>query len=173
MSGAAVTETDGGPGRGATGPLTAHHKTCRHHQPDDTSREPIVRRFTVTPAAGILGVAALLILLWTAATSAADDLFIECEEFEAYGANDLGGYPIGIEYCSGASQFQAVFGLDLPGEWIRLKVSFTQAGCYRASMGYQAAYGETVDFRVRMVDAPEPGDETDSPFVFDDGYGFG
>ena len=127
-----------------------------------------------TKPIGLIGTALTIAALLVAGpVTAADDLFVECEEFEAYGGNDLGGYPLGIEYCSGASQFQAVFGLDLPGEWIRLKVSFTQAGCYRATMGYQAAYQETVTFQVRMIDAPTPGEEIPSTFVFDDGYGFG
>ncbi|MBD3368037.1 MAG: hypothetical protein GF405_07685 [Candidatus Eisenbacteria bacterium] len=130
-------------------------------------------RSITSPAARSLGLLVALLGLWVASAAGADDLLVECEEFEPYGANDLGGYEIATEYCSGASQFQAVFGLDLPGEWIKLKVTFTQEGCYRSSMGYQSAYGETVDFRVRMIDAPTPGQEIDSPFVFDDGYGFG
>jgi hypothetical protein len=120
---------------------------------------------------GVVAVAALALCALPAA--AANDLLVECEEFEPYGGNDLGGYTLGIEFCSGASQFQAVFGLDLPGEWIKLKVSFTEPGCYRSRMGYQSAYGETVDFRVRMLEAPAPGEEIVAPFVLDDGYGFG
>ncbi len=126
------------------------------------------------PAALSIVFAALLAAgLAAQPAAAAGDLLIECEDFEAYGANDLGGYGLAIEYCSGASQFQAVFGLDLPGEWIKLKVTFTQSGCYRAEMAYQALYGKTVDFRVRLLDAPAPGEELESAFAFDDGYGFG
>ncbi len=122
-----------------------------------------------------LGLAFLLmsIVLPAAGAVAADDLIIEGEEYQAYGYLDLGGVVIHSEYCTGASGFQAAGGLDVPGEWILLKVTFPRDGCYRSVIAYQSAYSDHVQLRVRMVDAPGPGQEVTSDYWLTEGYGFG
>lgn len=122
-----------------------------------------------------LGLAFLLIsmLVPAAGAVAADDLIIEGEEYQTYGYLDLGGVAIHSEYCTGASGFQAAGGLDVPGEWILLKVTFPRDGCYRGVIAYQSAYSDHVQLRVRMVDAPVPGQELTSVYWLTEGYGFG
>jgi hypothetical protein len=106
-------------------------------------------------------------------SSAADDLIIEGEEFTAYGSNNIGGLDILPEFCSGASGYYAADGLDVPGEWIKLKVTFPFEGCYSAVLAYQAEYGDVVKLAVKMLDTPSPGQILTTSFMLDQGYGFG
>ncbi|MFH1501556.1 MAG: hypothetical protein ABIG03_00780 [Candidatus Eisenbacteria bacterium] len=117
--------------------------------------------------------AAFVLLAISPAALAADDLFIEGEEYETYGSNDLGGVAIGTEFCSGASGFFAAGGLDVPGEWLRLKVTFPAPGCYTSTVAYQSGYGDHVQTRVRIAEAPVPGQELTADYWFTDGWGFG
>ncbi|MBD3347975.1 MAG: hypothetical protein GF400_02115 [Candidatus Eisenbacteria bacterium] len=117
--------------------------------------------------------AGLVLLMSAAPAAGAGGIVVEGEEFEAYGYNDLGGIPIGTEWCSGASGFYAAGGLDLPGEWIRLKVSFPAAACYASDIAYQSSYGDTVRLTVRMGDAPGPGQHIEREHLLTEGWGFG
>jgi len=105
--------------------------------------------------------------------SAAEDLRLEAEEFEAYGSYDLGGIPILVEYCASASGHYTADGIDVPGEWIKLKVSFVFEDDYRTELAYQAAYGDTVVMRATILDFPEPGQSVSTDYLLDNGYGFG
>ncbi len=104
---------------------------------------------------------------------AADGIRVEGEDYPAYGSNDLGGYPIGSEYCAGASQYYAADGIDLPGEWIMLEVSIPEQGCYALTLAYQCYYQDTVELAVKILDYPEPGQDTRAEFTLTDGWGFG
>ena len=115
----------------------------------------------------------LALLLAAGAVNGADQIVVEGEDYESYGHNDLGGVAIGAEWCSGASGFLAAGGLDVPGEWIRLKVTFTIDGCYDSGVAYQSAYGDTVELRVRLMDAPDPGGQLLDDYMLTDGWGFG
>ena len=127
----------------------------------------------ISRAAYVMVATLVVAALAAPAALAADDLFIEAEEFETYGYNDLGGVEIGVEWCTGANGFMAAGGLDLPGEWIRLKVTFPAEACYESEIAYQSAYGDTVRLRVRMADAPGPGQEMTSDYMLTEGWGFG
>ncbi len=107
------------------------------------------------------------------AAAAAEDLRVEAEEFEAYGAYDIGGLPIAIEFCASASGYYTVDWIDVPGEWIKLKVTFTQEGDYETVLAYQAAYGDLVVVRSTILDYPEPGQSVSTEYALTDGYGFG
>jgi len=115
----------------------------------------------------------LALLLVTGAANGADQIVVEGEDYESYGYNDLGGVAIGAEWCSGASGFLAAGGLDVPGEWIRLKVTFTVDACYESEVAYQSAYGDTVELRVRLLEAPAPGGQLLDDYMLTDGWGFG
>ena len=107
------------------------------------------------------------------AAVAAEGLRVEAEEFEAYGAYDIGGLPIAIEFCASASGYYTVDWIDVPGEWIKLKVTFTQEGDYGSVLAYQAAYGDLVVVRSTILDYPEPGQSISTEYALTDGYGFG
>lgn len=117
--------------------------------------------------------AVLAALVVAAPAQAAEDLLVEGEEYETYGSLDLGGVLIQSEFCSGASGFLAAGGLDIPGEWIRLKVTFPTDGCYRSTIAYQSAYSDHVELVLRLADAPAPGGELTSTHWLTDGWGFG
>jgi hypothetical protein len=114
-----------------------------------------------------------VVILAASRCPGAEGLRVEAEDFAAYGSCDLGGLTIGSDYCSTASGFEVVTGLDLPGEWIRLKVTFPAAGCYRSSVAYQAAYADTVVVRVRVVDGGGAGTPLTAHYTLSDGWGFG
>lgn len=120
-----------------------------------------------------LAIAAVLLVAVPLTAGAAEALRREAEEFAAYGSYNIGGYDISSAYCSYASQGLAVDGLDMPGEWIKLKVSFPNSGCYSSRIDYQSAYGDTAEFVVRLLDYPGPGEEISAGYVLIDGYGFG
>ena len=104
---------------------------------------------------------------------AAEELRREAEDYASYGWYDVGGMEITEAYCSYASQGLAVDGLDLPGEWIKLKVAFNYGGCYSTRIDYQSAYGDTVGLAVRLLDYPVPGEEIRAEYTLYDGFGFG
>ena len=66
------------------------------------------------------------------------DIRLEAETYIAFG--DAGGTPVHMAVCSAASQGLAVDGLDVAGDWIELRVSFTEPAC--------------VDVRLRSAGVP-------------------
>lgn len=116
---------------------------------------------------------AALVSLGAGAAAAAEDLRVEGEEFEAYGAHDLGGLPIATEFCASASGYLTVDWIDVPGEWIMLKVTFPHEADFESMLAYQAPYGELVVVRTTILDYPEPGQSVTSEYQLDNGYGFG
>ena len=125
------------------------------------------RQFLSALIAGA-SVAALAVPAW-----GAGDLIVEGEDFEFYGSHDLGGIPIAAVFCPGASGYYAADGLDVPGEWILLSVNVPSEGCYSSILAYQAGYGDDVNLRVRMIDAPSPDDEILVDYWLMEGWGFG
>ena len=116
----------------------------------------------------------LFFLLTPASPSgAAEGVLVEGEQFTDYGSYNIGGYDIRPEYCAGASGYYAADGLDLPGEWIRLRVVLPLEGCYDVVLAYQAEYGDVVKLAVKMLDTPSPGETLLSGFLLDQGFGFG
>jgi len=120
-----------------------------------------------------LAVAVVLLAGLPGASIAAEDLRLEAEEFRAYGSYNIGGEGIRESYCSYASGGLAVDGLDIPGEWFKLKVSFASAGCYSSKIDYQSAYDDTVQLVVRLLDYPAPMEELRANYLLIDGFGFG
>ena len=120
-----------------------------------------------------LAIAGILMAGLSGASLAAYDLRLEAEEFEAYGSYNIGGEDIRASYCSYASGGLAVDGLDIPGEWFKLSVTFPHAGCYSSVIDYQSAYDDTVQLVVRLLDYPGPGRELRADYVLVDGFGFG
>jgi hypothetical protein len=120
---------------------------------------------------GVLSV--LLVVTVTVPAWSAERILVEGEDFGLYGSHDLGGMPIAALFCTGASGYYAANGLDVPGEWILLKVDVPDAGCYSSKLAYQAAYDDDVNLRVRMIDAPAPDDEILVDYRLTGGWGFG
>jgi hypothetical protein len=116
---------------------------------------------------------ASLFLFGAGTATPAEVLRVEAEEFEAYGAHDLGGLPIAVEFCASASGWYTVDWIDVPGEWIKLEVTIPQEGDYGSTLAYQATYGETVTVRTTILDYPEPGQSLEAEYALTDGYGFG
>ena len=116
---------------------------------------------------------ALVVLLAAPGAMAAPELRIEAESFESVGWYNIGGADIAPGYCSYASGSLTADGLDVPGEWIMLKVKFTVAGCYSSRIDYQSAYGETTRVAVRLLDYPEVGEELRAEYGLTEGYGYG
>jgi len=132
-------------------------------------------RSTLTAIAGALTpvLFSLAALLAAAAPSLADaPVFVEGEEFVNYGWHNIGGVGIAVEACSGASQGYAAGGLDVPGEWIELKVTFERQGCYDVHVFYQAGFGDTVGFDLKLLDPSAPGGVSAVRFEAP-GWGFG
>lgn len=107
------------------------------------------------------------------AAHAAPSLRLEAEVFEHYGWYNIGGFDISPGYCSYASGFYTAGGLDIPGEWIELEVTFTEPACYTTRIDYQSDYGDTVRMAVRILDYPSIGEELKAEYVMSEGYGFG
>lgn len=120
-----------------------------------------------------LAIAAFLLAGLSGTSFAAEDLRLEAEEFQAYGSYDIGGEAIRESYCSYASGALAVDGLDVPGEWFKLKVSFASGGCYNSWIDYQSAYDDTAQLAVRLLDYPSAGGELRADYLLINGYGFG
>jgi hypothetical protein len=118
-------------------------------------------------------VAVVACIAVAAVASAAPELRIEAEDYEAYGSHNIGGWDIASVYCGGASGWFAVDGLDVPGEWIMLKVTFTESACFNTRLDYQASYEDTVQLVVRMLDFPAPGEELLADYSLSEGWGFG
>lgn len=119
-------------------------------------------------------IAALSVLVALAASAlGASELRIEAEGFEPYGYYDMGGYEVSVSYCSYASGALAVDGLDVPGEWFKVKVTFEAGGCYGTRIDYQSDYADTVEIAVRLLDYPDVGDELRADYTLVDGFGFG
>jgi hypothetical protein len=127
--------------------------------------------FPRTAPASVL--AAAMVALLAAGAFASGGLRFEAEEFEAYGSYNIGGADIAVSYCSYASGGLAVDGLDVPGEWFKLKVTISSGACYSSRMDYQSAYGDTTQLAVRLLDYPHVGDELRSDYLLVDGYGYG
>jgi len=120
----------------------------------------------------IVAAAAAAVLAAAGPCLAEEMVYVEGEDFPAYDWFNKGGDPIEIVWCSGASQGQAAGGMDLPGEWIRLKVTFPRAGCYSPHVMYQAGYGDTVGFDLKLADDSSPGGLQIASFR-GEGWGFG
>ena len=116
---------------------------------------------------------AIMMVLPAGASWAAADVVVECEDFETYDSYDLGGMPIVSLFCTGASGYLAVNGLDTPGEWILVSASIPVAGCYESLLAYQAAYDDDVHFRVSLIGASLPGGEIAVDYSLTNGWGFG
>jgi len=116
---------------------------------------------------------AALFVLAVAVPSVGDaPVYVEGEDYLSYGWNNIGGYDIRVESCSGASQGLAAGGLDVPGEWIKLKVVFARSGCYDVHVLYQAEYEDTVAFDVKVLDTSAPGGVVAASLT-GQGWGFG
>ena len=126
-----------------------------------------VFRIRCAAAAALVAVAA-----GAGVCSAEEMTYVEGEDFPAYGWLDQGCDPIEIVLCSGASQGQAAGGLDLTVEWIRLKVTFPRAGHFVPHVMYQAGYGDTLGFDLKLADASAPGGVQTASFS-GEGWGFG
>lgn len=112
----------------------------------------------------VLVLVALAALATSATTASAHDYLVEAEVYYKYGSYDLGGAPIANAYCASASDRAAVEGLDVPGEWILLLVDFPTAFCYKPYVDFQAVYGDTVEFRVTILEAGPEGADLVSDF---------
>jgi len=115
---------------------------------------------------------AMLILAAAFPSAGEEPVYVEGEEYVSYGWNNIGGYDIRVESCSGASQGLAAGGLDVAGEWIKLKVVFTRGGCYDVHVLYQAEYDDTVAFDVKVFDPSAPGGVVAASLT-GQGWGFG
>ena len=131
------------------------------------------RVFTSGRALACLAIAAVLLAASPTASPAAEELRREAEDYRNYGSYNIGGDEIRESYCSYASHGLAVDGLDVPDEWIKLRVTFAYGGCYTTRLDYQSGYGDTVRLAVRLLDYPMPGDELRADYVLHDGFGFG
>jgi hypothetical protein len=116
--------------------------------------------------------AALLVVALVAPSRGDTPVYAEGEDYLNYVWHNIGGFDIRIESCSSASQGYAAGGLDVTGEWIMLKAVFPKSGCYDAHVLYQAEYGDTVAFDVKVMDAAAPGGIVTIPFT-GEGWGFG
>lgn len=115
-----------------------------------------------------------VVLLASAAVPSAGDtpVFAEGEDYLNYEWYNIGGFDIGVEWCSGASQGYAAGGLDVAGEWIMLRAVFPKGGCYEVHVLYQAEYEDTVAFDVKLLDPAAPGGVVSVSFE-GRGWGFG
>ena len=119
-----------------------------------------------------IALAALFIAAGAVASRAAAPVYAEGEDYLNYEWHNIGGSDIRVESCSGASQGLAAGGLDVPGEWIMLKAVFPESGCYDVHVFYQAGYGDTVAFDVKVLDPSAPGGVVPVSFS-GQGWGFG
>lgn len=116
---------------------------------------------------------AALFIVAVAVPSVGDTpVYAEGEDYLNYEWHNIGGFDIRVESCSGASQGYAAGGLDVAGEWIMLKAVFPKSGCYEAHVFYQAEYGDTVAFDVKLLDPSVPGGVVPTSFA-GPGWGFG
>ena len=133
----------------------------------------MMRLGTRTGGTRLTAALAVIFLVALAARSAGDEpVYAEGEDYLNYEWHNIGGFDIRVESCSGASQGYAAGGLDVPGEWIMLKVVFTKSGCYDAHVFYQAEYDDTVAFDVKVLDPAAPGGVVPVSFT-GQGWGFG
>jgi hypothetical protein len=131
------------------------------------------RSETRAARAGSAAALAVLLIVAAAVPSIAETpVFAEGEDYLNYVWYNIGGFDIRVESCSGASQGYAAGGLDVAGEWIMLKAAFPRAGCYEAHVFYQAEYGDTVAFDVKLLDPSVPGGFVPASFA-GPGWGFG
>jgi len=106
-------------------------------------------------------VAAILfvVLLLVAASAALADIRLEAEDMTA--SHNIGGFAIEVTGCGAASGFLAVDGLDVDGEWLRLRFTLNAAFCFVDSVRSAGDPGLVREFALSLD--PVPSGESGAP----------
>lgn len=86
---------------------------------------------------------------------------------------DLGGLSFSKSFCSGASEWYAADGLDIPGEWLELEIAVPLTGHYQPLVGYQVDYQDSSAVRVTVMDERVQEVNRVSDFALSEGWGIG
>ena len=70
--------------------------------------------------------------------------------------------------CGNASNDTSVYGLDVPGEWVRVPVEIPESGTYVPHLRYAAKEGDLISIRLEMDGC---GSATVASFLLDEGTG--
>jgi len=117
-----------------------------------------------------MGAVPLLLLLGTTAFAGVT-VQAECEEFvDSY---NIGGLEIMKSFCSGASEYYAIDGLDVTGEWIQVDIAVPLTGYYQPLVGYQVEYEDSAAVRLTVLDDGPAEVNRVSDFELLEGWGFG
>ncbi len=112
-----------------------------------------------------------VVLLVVAAVAFADSaVMVEGEDYVEY--NNIGGGLIRPEFCSSASGQYAADYIDVPGEWIMLRATFTSTACYDPVVAYQANAADLIELRVTIEKGSPAGTDISADYSML-GYGIG
>ena len=79
---------------------------------------------------------------------------------------DLGGLTIGLVDCDGALDGTAIDGLDLPGEWIKWRLTLAEPFCFVDSLRSSGTLGVIREFVTEYTpDPPSDGASQDTVFT--------
>lgn len=95
---------------------------------------------------------------------------VELEEYSSSFDGDGSQETIQSVGCSSASNGAAVYGLDVPGEWIEVTVDVPEDGTYRPHLQYASRVGANISLRMAMNGC---GSSTTVDFLLTKGTGLG
>lgn len=112
-------------------------------------------------------------LLLLAGTTAFAGVTVQAECEELVDSYNIGGLEITKSYCSGASEYHAIDGLDVTGEWIEVDIAVPLTGYYQPLVGYQVEYADSAAVRLTILDDEAAQVSRVSDFELLQGWGFG
>jgi hypothetical protein len=134
-------------------------------------RERVAHQISVTRRdARLPAVIAGVLLVLAAVASADSSVMVEGEDYVDY--HDIGGGLIRPELCSSASGQYAADYIDVPGEWIMLRATFSSTGCYDPVVAYQANTADVIELRVTISKGSPTGTDISTDYSML-GYGIG
>ena len=107
----------------------------------------------------VLLAACLVLLVWA---SAAPAIVVEAESF--VGSYNVGGDPIAVVDCSGASGGKAVEGFDTAGEWIEVILNVPEPYAYVDSVRSAGYLQEETDLATTVFGAAPGGEDVISAY---------
>jgi hypothetical protein len=122
---------------------------------------------------GRLALTPVVLLLLLGASAALAGVTVQAEAEQFIDSYNIGGLELSKEFCSAASEYYAVDGLDVVGEWIEMEIAVPTTGNYQPRLGYQVEYEDSSAVRVTVLDDVAGRVNRVSDFELLEGWGFG
>ena len=102
-----------------------------------------------------------LMIMLVSGFASAEQIVVETEAefYQVYGFLNISSLPISILFVTNASNHRVVKGMDIPGEWIELQITFPEERCYASTLFGKVLAGLQTDWRVTMLGAGPGGED--------------